>query len=96
MKKDSVAGCDGMPNGICGCAGLGSKFLLHVYKVVLEKMLFLIVCRKKRQSLSLRLLTLVTLERLFDHLMHFVHGLALVVANSSVLLFCQGNHWCIL
>ena len=37
VKKDSAPGPDGIPCGVYRCAGgLGSKFLLHAYKAVLE------------------------------------------------------------
>ena len=37
LKKDSAPGPDGIPYGIYRCAGgLGSKFLFHAYKAVLE------------------------------------------------------------
>ena len=37
MKKDSAPGPDGIPCGVYRCAGgLGSKFLFHAYKAVLE------------------------------------------------------------
>ena len=37
LKKDSAPGPDGIPYGVYRCAGgLGSKFLFHAYKAVLE------------------------------------------------------------
>ena len=37
MKKDSAPGPDGIPYGVCRCAGgLGSLFLFNAYKYLLE------------------------------------------------------------
>ena len=47
--------------------------------------IFLIVLLKVGQSLTLRLLILMTFEGLFDHLMHFV----LAIANSLHLLYVE-------
>ena len=72
LKKDSAPGPAGIPYRVYRCAGgLGSKFLFHAYKAVLEEVLFLIILPKVGPSLSLRHLILMTLEGLFDLLTHF-------------------------
>ena len=65
-----------------------SSFVL--IKLFWKEVLFLIVLLKVGPSLSLRLLILMTLEGLFDHLMHFVHGhCAIAIANFLPLLFVE-------
>ena len=68
LKKDSAPGPDGIPYGVYRCAGgLGSKFLYRAYQAVFEGNTIPDCFAESRT-----VLILMTLEGLFDHLMHFV------------------------
>ena len=72
LKKDSAPGPDGIPHGTYRCAGAlvrSSSFVL--IKPYWREVLFLIVLLKVELSLSPGPLTSMTVEGLFDHLMHF-------------------------
>ena len=82
-KKDSAGGPDGILHGIYRCAGVRSSSFMLIMSFWREG-IFLIV----GQSLTLKLLIRMTLEGLFDHLMHFGHlQCAIAIANSLILPF---------
>ena len=72
-KTDSPPGLDGIPYGVYKCAGvLGSKFLFRAHKAVLEGSTIPDCSSECGTFLPPKLLILMIVEGLFDHLMHVV------------------------